>query len=115
MAPPHCACGNHKLSKLSEDLQRVWAHREGRSWFWHTDQLAYFLFCSDCHLTVWPEDRRPRRGNRYTTFPSQTSLASALNDAGRRRQLVAGYLYLRESPPALLDPRVQVHVISAPD
>ena len=45
MAPRECPGGHHRLARLSPDLQRTWAHREGVSWFWHTDQLPYFYFC----------------------------------------------------------------------
>ena len=54
------------LSDLSAAARVRWAESEGVSWSWYSDKQAYFHICQPCHMGYFPNDVRPKVGNRNT-------------------------------------------------
>ena len=63
---PFCYCGQRHLSDLSAAARVRWAESEGVSWSWYSDKQAYFHICQPCHMECFPNDVRPKVGNRNT-------------------------------------------------
>ena len=68
---------------------------------WHT-----FTFEKSCYARIWPDDRRPPNGNRWTR-PASRSLPTFQASLQGRRRLLTGDLYITESPPELLSAGAQ--------
>ena len=61
-----CYCGQRHLSDLSAAARVRWAGSERVSWSWYSDKQAYFHFCQPCYMEYFPNDVRPKVGNRNT-------------------------------------------------
>ena len=111
--PPLCPCGLRAVAPLkSHGIRNRWAEEEGISRSRVTSSkrggasVAYFHFCEECHARIWPDDRRPPNGNRWTRPASRLMPTFQASVQGRRR-LLTGDLYITESPPELLSAGAQ--------
>ena len=56
---PLCSgCGVKLAALKSHALRNAWSRWEYVKWIWHSDTLAFWTLCVDCHNVVWPMDRR---------------------------------------------------------
>ena len=111
--PPLCPCGLRAVAPLkSHGIRNRWAEEEGISRSRVTSSkrggasVAYFHFCEECHARIWPDDRRPPNGNRWTR-PASRLLPTFQASLQGRRRLLTGDLYITESPPELLSAEAQ--------
>ena len=87
---PLCpGCGAKLAALKTHALRMAWQEWEHVKWSWHSDTLAFWTLCVDCHMVVWPLDRR------YNNAHSRPFNGDGRGAVGVR----SGEFYLTSPPP----------------
>ena len=119
MTPPACrfpGCTT-QCSVLSPRVQIRWDEREDVAWRREDARLAYFLFCTAHHVSLWQEDartnnRHSRAGAVWSASPGSASLGGGVSRG------VSGDFYLTSPPPdeptERLEKKLKVYMSAVP-
>ena len=87
--PVSPGCGAKLAALKTHVLRMIWQEWEHVKWSWHSDTLAFWTLCVDCHMVVWPLDRR------YNSAHSRPFNGDGRGALGVR----SGEFYLTAPPP----------------